>query len=172
MSGKVFHNCVGSHIGFAFARYLRNELANLCSDLNLGVEVEQGPDGSSLRPGDVLVHGLADEPLAVDVGVVHTLQTSVLLADVHPGQLAKKMERRKIIERQALCRHSGWSFSPFAMETIGVWGGKANHLLQKLVIIWANSNGCTKGEAALLCRSRLQLALLRGLARQRIKMPL
>ena len=49
------------------------------------------------------------------------------------------------------------------MENIGVWGGKANHLLQKLVTIWANSNGI-KGEAALLCRSRLQLAPLPGLA--------
>ena len=65
-----------------------------------------------------------------------------------------------------LCKRSGWSFTPFAMETIGVWGGKANSLLQKLVTVWANSNGCAKGEAALLCRSRLQLALLRGLARQ------
>ena len=66
----------------------------------------------------------------------------------------------------ALCKRSGWSFTPFAMETIGVWGGKANSMLQKLVTVWANSNGCAKGEAALLCRSRLQLALLRGLARQ------
>ena len=107
-----------------------------------------------------------DEPLAVDVGVVHTLQSSVLIADVQPGQVVKKMERRKVMERQALCRRSGWSFSSFAMENIGVWGSKANHLLQKLVTIWANSNGCTKGEAALLCSSRLRLALLRGQARQ------
>ena len=98
--------------------------------------------------------------------MVHTLQSLVLLADVQIGQLAKKMERHKVMERQALCKRSVWSFSPFAMETIGVWGGKANSMLQKLVTVWANSNGCAKGEAALLCRSRLQLALLRGLARQ------
>ena len=30
---------------------------------------------------------------------------------------------RKVLERQALCKRSGWSFSPLAMETIGVWGG-------------------------------------------------
>ena len=76
---------------------MRNELASLCSDLDLRVEVEKGPDGSELRPGDVLVHGLIDEPLAVDVGVVHTLQSSILRANVKPGQPAKKMERRKIL---------------------------------------------------------------------------
>ena len=54
------------------------------------VDIEKGPDGSLLRPGDVLVHGLVDEPLAVDVGVVHTLQASIKIADVQPGQLAKK----------------------------------------------------------------------------------
>ena len=51
---------------------VRNELAGICSELNLRVEVEQDTDGSSFRPGDVLVHGLVDEPLAVDVDVVHT----------------------------------------------------------------------------------------------------
>ena len=102
----------------------------------------------------------------MNVGVIHTLQSSILLADVKPGQPAKKMERRKLLKRQALCRRSGWSFSPFVMETIGAWGGKANQLLQKLVTLWANNKGCSKLEASLLCRSRLQLALIRGLARQ------
>ena len=145
---------------------VRNELASICGELNLRVELEQGPEGSSLRPGDVLVHGLDAEPLAVDVGVVHTLQSSINLADVQPGQLARKMEQRKVLERQALCRRNGWTFSPFAMETIGVWGGKARHVLQKLATAWANLNSCTKHEAASLCRSRLELALVRGLARQ------
>ena len=159
---------LGCHKLGVYARHneVRNELASICGDLSLRVELEKGPEGSSLRPGDVLVHGLADVPLAVDVGVVHTLQSSINLADVHPGQLAKKMEQRKVLERQALCRRNGWSFSPFAMETIGVWGGKARHLLQKLVTAWANLHGCTKCEAASICRSRLELALVRGLARQ------
>ena len=112
------------------------------------------------------MHGLVDVPLAVDVGVVHTLQSSILPAVVQPGLLASKMERRKFVERQALCRRNGWAYSPFTMETIGVWGGKANNVLQKLVTLWATNYGCTKSEASLLCRSRLQLALVRGLARQ------
>ena len=45
-----------------------------------------------LRPGNGLVHGLVDEPLAVDVGVVHTLQSSIQLADVNPGQLANVLD--------------------------------------------------------------------------------
>ena len=62
----------------AYARHneVRNGLASICNDLNLHVEVTNGgPDGSLLRPVDVLVHGLVDEPLAEDVGVVHTLQS-------------------------------------------------------------------------------------------------
>ena len=42
------------------------------------------------------MHGLVDEPLAVDVGVVHILQLSNL--DVQPGHPAKKMERHKLPE--------------------------------------------------------------------------
>ena len=78
----------------------------------------------------------------------------------------KKMERRKVRERQALCRRSGWSFSPFVIKANGVRSGKANQLLQKLVTVSTNNNGCSKRKASFLCRSRLQLALVRGLARQ------
>ena len=154
-------DCFGDHVLSChklgiYARHnkVRNELASICGEIDLRVELEQGPGGSPLRPGDVLVHGLDADPLAVDVGVVHTLQSSINSADVQPGPLAKKMEQRKVLERQALCRRNGWSFSPFAMETIGVWGGKARHLLQKLATVWANHNGCTKREAASGCRSR------------------
>ena len=54
------------------------------------VEVEKGPEDSLLRPGDLLVHGLVDVPLAVDVGVVHTLCSSNLPAVVQPGLLAAR----------------------------------------------------------------------------------
>ena len=49
-----------------YARHneIRNELADLCSDLNLHVDVEKGPNGTLLRPADVLVHGFVDEALA------------------------------------------------------------------------------------------------------------
>ena len=63
---------------------------DLCSDLNLHVDIEKGPNGSLLRPGAVWVHGLVDEPLVVDVGVVHSLQSSIKLVEVQPGKLAKK----------------------------------------------------------------------------------
>ena len=75
--------------------------------------------------------------------VVHT--AIIYFSVVQPGLLASKMERRKVLGCQALCRRNGWSFSPFAVETIGVWGGKANSLLRKLVTLWR----CTKNKASL-----------------------
>ena len=64
-----------------------------CSHTALGVLIRRcfGP------------YGLVDVPLAVDVGVVHTLQSSIPPANMNPGQHAKKMEGRKSLERQALC---------------------------------------------------------------------
>ena len=139
------------------SKWFWSTAASICGELNLRVELEQGPEASTLRPGGVLVHGLDAETLAIDVRLVHTLQSSMNLAYVHPGQLAKKMEQRKVLERQALCRRNGWSFSPFAMETIGVWGGKAWHLLQKLATAWANHSGCTRSSffcwLSTICRS-------------------
>ena len=61
-------------------------LVDLCWDLNLHVDIKKGPDGSLLWPGAALVHGLIDEPLAVDVGVVHFLQSSIKSAEVQPGK--------------------------------------------------------------------------------------
>ena len=113
-----------------------------------------------------MVHGLDDESFAVNVGVMHTLQSSVKLADVQPGKLAKKTEQQKVQERQALCQRNGWRFLPFIVEAIGVFGGKAQNLLQKLISLWAIAHGCSKSEASLSCRTRLELALIRGQARQ------
>ena len=135
-------------------------------DINLHVELERGPEGSSLRPADVLVHGLEGQPVAVDFAVAHTLQSNINLADVQPGQVARHTERRKTTERQALCLANGWTFTPFVMETIGSWGGKGRRLLQQLIDIWAVEHGATKKDAAVECRTRMALALVRGLARQ------
>ena len=74
-----------------------------------------------------MVHG--NEPLAVDVGVVHTLQLPKLLVDVQPTQL----ERHKLQERQALCKRSGWSFAPFVMETIGAETGTTTEEEKRVV---------------------------------------
>ena len=49
--------------------------------------------------------------------MVHTLQSSVNLADVQPGKLAEQMEDHKVNEKQAVCRQNGWSFAPFVMES-------------------------------------------------------
>ena len=67
-----------------------------------------------------------------------------------------------------------WSFLDImltfqAVKADAIPGGKANGLLQKLVNLWANNNGYSKSEASSLCRSRLLLALLRGMARQLVR---
>ena len=118
-----------------------NEFASLCLDMNLRFETEEGPQGSSFHPADVLVHGLDGQPLAVDFAVVHTLQSQVKLADVQPGNVARHTESQKLMERQALCLANGWTFAPFVMETVGTWGGRKRRVLQKLSNFWAVTQG-------------------------------
>ena len=129
-----------------YARHneVRNEFGNLCLDLGLHVEDEEGPVGTNQRPADVLVQGLDGRPLAVDFAVVHTLQSSINMADEQPGKLTKQMENWKVKRKQALCASNGWSFLPFVMETIGSWGGKAKHLLQILIKQLALTHFCNR----------------------------
>ena len=55
---------------------------------------------------------------------------------------------------------------PFAVETVGSGGGKARHISQKLMRLLALKNSFSLSDAALSCRGRLALAVVRGLARQ------
>ena len=61
------------------------------------VELEQGPEASTLRPGGVLVHGLDAETLAIDVRLVHTLQSSMNLAYVHPANSPKRWNNGRFL---------------------------------------------------------------------------
>ena len=65
--------------------------------------------------------------------MVHSLQSSIELAEVQPGKLAEKIEQHKFQERQALCQRSGWRLLPFVVETIGVFGGKTRFMMQKII---------------------------------------
>ena len=148
-----------------YARHndLRDEFASLCTEAGLSVEVEKGP--GLLRPADVLVHGLG-APLAVDFAVVHPLQPSANLAEVHPGKLARQTETTKVRMRMPACRQVSWSFCPFVAETVGRWGGKGQHLLQDVMRRWSLAHHCCMKEAAVACRTRLHASLIRSLARQ------
>ena len=116
---------------------VRNQVAFLCNDLGLRVEFEKGPPGSLARPADLLIDGLDGAmPTAVDFSIVHALQLSSSLADVHVGKLAKQTERRKVQENGAACRRMGWICSPFVLEVFGAWGGKANRLMQQIIRLW------------------------------------
>ena len=55
---------------------------------------------------------------------------------------------------------------PFVLEATGSWGGKAKHLTQLITQKYALRHGCTLKEAGIVCRTKLQLSLLRSLARQ------
>ena len=72
----------------------------------------------------------------------------------------------KIKARSATCRQNGWRFVPFVMETVGSWGGKAQHLLQPLIRRWAFHHQISMAQAAGELRTRLQLTLICELGRQ------
>ena len=98
--------------------------------------------------------------------MVHALQSSDSVADVHPGKQARLAELRKVRESAAACRRAGWLFCPVVLETVGAWGGRARHLTQalscRLSLVWH----CPRKEAALICRGRIASALLRAVCRQ------
>lgn len=52
------------------------------------------------------------------------------------------------------------------LETTGAWGGRANHLIQRLIILHALRNKCNKSEAAVICRGRLCVSLFQSIGRQ------
>ena len=128
------------------------------------MEIEQSlpPPGCNQRPADVLVHGPEEgSPTTVDTSVVHALQSSDSVADVHPGKQARLAELRKVRESAAACRRAGWLFCPMVLETVGAWGGRARHLTQalscRLSLVWH----CSRKEAVLTCRGRIAAALIR-----------
>ena len=143
---------------------LRDELAALCLDAGLAVDLEKGPD--NLRPADVLVHGIDNSPLAVDFSVVHPLQPSADLAEVRPRKLARQVENAKVRARLPACRRLGWSLCPFVIEATRAFGGKASHLTQLITQKYTLRHGCSMKEAGTICRTRLQLSVLRSLLRQ------
>jgi hypothetical protein len=162
------HALTCKHMG-VYARHnlLRNEVASLATDLGLSTELEvRLPSGPPLRPADVLIRGLEDQPVAVDVSVVHVLQSSHSLAELVPGKCAATVESTKDRQRRQLCLQHNWEYTPFVLETVGTWGGKARCLLQKLIKLAAWKKSIPYPDAAILCRGRLAAALTLGIARQ------
>ena len=70
--------------------WCRNEFAGMCQELQLLVEVEDGPAESRRRPADVLVSGHAEGlPLSVVFAMVHPLRPTSSLEEVHPRKAKK-----------------------------------------------------------------------------------
>jgi hypothetical protein len=145
---------------------LRNKFASLCQDAGLRVQVEDGPEGSSRRVGDTVVHGLFETPAAVDFVLPHALHPSCDLANVRAGQSAALAERRKRRDNGPECARGGWRCMPFAAETFGAWGAGARFLVQRLVRHWSQTQDCSLKEAGLLCHGTLGAAVLKAVCRQ------
>ena len=145
---------------------LRNKFAALCQDAGLRVQVEDGPEGSSRRVGDTVVHGLFEVPAAVDFVLPHALHPSCDLANVRAGKAAALAERRKRRDNGPECVRGGWRCMPFAAETFGAWGAGARFLVQRLVRHWSQTQDCSLREAGLLCHGTLGAAVLKAVCRQ------
>ena len=152
-----------------YARHnlLRNRFTSLCQDAGLKVEIEKSPEGFQARPADVLVHGLeCGSPVAVDFSVVHTLQQSRPLADMHPGKLAAKVKKQKQWENRPLCQRVGWECRPFVVEAVGAYGSGARGLMHSLAKQYALKLGVTRKEAGLACSAALGTSVVRAVCRQ------
>ena len=145
---------------------LRNKFASLCQDAGLKVQVEVGPEGSTRRVGDCVVHGLFEEPAAVDFVLPHVLHPSCDLANVRAGKLAALAERRKRRDNAPECARARWRCMPFAAETFGAWGAGARFLVQRLVRHWSQTQDCSLREAGLWCHGVLGAAVLKAVCRQ------
>ena len=143
---------------------LRNKFSELCQEAGLKVEVEVGPSGSSCRPADSLVHGLF--AAAVDFVIAHPLHPSCDLANVRAGKLAALSESRKRRDNGPECARAGWKCAPFGAETFGAWGAGARFLVQRLVFLWSQKQGCSLREAGLACHGTLGAAVLKAVCRQ------
>ena len=125
--------------------------------------MEVGPPGSSRRVADTLVHGLFEEPAAVDFVLPHALHPSCDLASVRAGKLAALSERRKRRDNGPECARAGWKCMPFAAET---FGAGARFLVQRVARHWSQKQGCSMKEAVLLCHNTLGSVVLKAVRRQ------
>ena len=83
--------------------------------------------GSSSRPADVyLPNWKRDQPAALDVTVISTLQSLTLSgAAVTPGYALSVAAERKRAAHASACHSVGVSFTPLVVESLGGWDSEA-----------------------------------------------
>ena len=109
---------------------LRDTLAEILRRAHCEVLLEQSPAGSKDRPADILVHGLADHPLAIDVTVVTPSRPSAIPSATEPMDQAATAKSERSAE---LCGRTGWKFRPFVADTYGGLRCDSRHLISSLI---------------------------------------
>ena len=151
--------------------HLRDIVADFCRQAHLSVRVEAGyglsSDHSNTRPADVLVQGWdRGSPAALDITVTSPLTPATLRdASSTAGAAAYAAECRKHTANDAKCQELGWACIPLAVETFGNWGMEAQGVFSRLASALGMHQGTSKSWALHTIYSRLNMSLVRSVAR-------
>ena len=86
--------------------------------------------GEERRPADLLVHGLASRPTAIDFTAVTTVRAS---ASSSTTSLLDEAALRKTRENLAPCAQAGWLCSHFVTDTYGALHQQARAMISSLI---------------------------------------
>ena len=110
------------------------------------LEVFSGP--SAARPADVLLSGVWDEHIAIDVAVIHALHHDLPSAARDNKRILSMTEDSKRQQSQRLYRTAGWNVGPFVATTMGAWGPAAQSLMNRVAKAQALRTGILFQEMA------------------------
>ena len=150
---------------------LRDIFANFCRRAHLSVQVEVGyglaRDHINSRPADILVQGWdRGKPAAFDVTVTSPLTpVSLNNASASVGAAAYAAECRKHAANDTRCQELGWLCIPLAVETYGNWGKEAQSVFSRLASLLSISQAIPKPKMLSEIYSRLNMSLVRSVAR-------
>jgi len=100
----------------------------------LGVQLELSIP-SKKRPADLLIRGLEEEPLALDVSIIHPAPPSS-----RPTFDAVSLrETHKFQKYSDSCTVLGWLFRPFCLSTFGEFGPCASDIITRLALLLTTS---------------------------------
>ena len=123
------------------------------------ITVPNSPE--ALRPADLLVVNTSvGSPIALDVSLVHPLQSSLPQAAALPGTLAHHRAQQKVERYRAACKTAGWRFCPAVYETTGGHNPSFGPFLKQ----WARKMSMAAGCSVPDCLRAISWALsvLRG----------
>ncbi|KAL5506278.1 hypothetical protein EMCRGX_G007891 [Ephydatia muelleri] len=105
-------------------------------------------------------------PAALDITVTSPLTPATLRdASSTAGAAAYAAECRKHTANDAKCQELGWACIPLAVETFGNWGMEAQGVFSRLASALGMHQGTSKSWALHTIYSRLNMSLVRSVAR-------